>query len=959
MALPVLLLVVCAGWWPEGVGGSLIRVNLTIALSDTTNVTKTVDIDERSLKSFNVTLEEFSNSLVRTDAFGKVKETVVGGRHIPLELAMNNDMDSVVYTFGTVDGGSWSVSNNNFTNITIEDFRDDETLRPVEVTLEWSLPLPALPRPVNVTMRSATLEATIHLHNSTLVSQKVDGHLEKSNWVLLVPYTGIYLRVVNPYTRLLTLAAYFNTEDYFADLELVDTLRNLQHGRVALISSYYDASGRLEASSKAALTSLGSFAAQHLTFRDCWAWAWLVGGSTLAEGLVTNAHGTTSFPHSLDLQLVLPPPPPSSERLCDSWSELWSKRQHFCDAYDGYGDLCSCCTPFTPSTNTTTGVPREELGVVVVASNRPRYLYRLLRQLLTQVGVVVEQVLVSVDGECVETIKLLEVLGLRWLVHAPEGSLSPRISRHVRFALFHALEEVSADKIIVLEEDLILAPDFFSYMQQTAVLLDRDPSLYAVSAYSHFSYAHTAHDPTRLNRVHSLPAYGWMVKRSFLRETLPKWPPVSVTTDWDYWMGCGLVRRGRELVIPEVSRTTHAGLSGTHFSGQLAKRRFSNKPLSHDPNTLVNLTSVDRKVYERELRDLLVRALPLNITNPYNFTFPVHGGVYAACVKMMSSSDIVAFKVLADALQVWNQDLRDHHYGLWRIPFHRAIILIIGIPYSKYSYGYMKDHCPVLKVKKKHYEHMMENYLDQTYHFLEHGNHDYLNILKFSHDQPYPGLDSQKLSTGLCGAAAAGEATSADNILEDQHTYNNVYVEDPHNYASTPIRDVSNYTSTPAGDESHYTSARAEDRSNYTSTPDDAFNYTSALAEDQSNYTSEPVENASNYTSEPVKDASNYTSEPVEDASNYTSEPVEDASNYTSEPVEDASNYTSASVEDRLIYTSTPVDDRPNISKSHLESCSIISVNQLKTSPIILAHLLETRPVIPDLLLKIFSIIPT
>ncbi|KAK7084481.1 Protein O-linked-mannose beta-1,2-N-acetylglucosaminyltransferase 1 [Halocaridina rubra] len=90
------------------------------------------------------------------------------------------------------------------------------------------------------------------------------------------------------------------------------------------------------------------------------------------------------------------------------------------------------------------------------------------------------------------------------------------------------MDLLSMDKFIILEDDLVLAPDFYSYMQQTSVLLDRDPSVYGVSAYSHFSYNHTARDPSRLMRVHSLPAYGWMVKRSFLEEILPMWLPPFV-----------------------------------------------------------------------------------------------------------------------------------------------------------------------------------------------------------------------------------------------------------------------------------------------------------------------------------------------------------------------------------------------------------------------------------------------
>ena len=36
------------------------------------------------------------------------------------------------------------------------------------------------------------------------------------------------------------------------------------------------------------------------------------------------------------------------------------------------------------------------------------------------------------------------------------------LRRHMRFALFQAIESLSTDKFIMLEDDLILAPDFYS-----------------------------------------------------------------------------------------------------------------------------------------------------------------------------------------------------------------------------------------------------------------------------------------------------------------------------------------------------------------------------------------------------------------------------------------------------------------------------------------------------------------
>ena len=61
-------------------------------------------------------------------------------------------------------------------------------------------------------------------------------------------------------------------------------------------------------------------------------------------------------------------------------------------------------------------------------------------------------------------------------------------------------------------------------MQQTSALLDRDPTIYAVSAYNAQAFSHTAHNTSRLYRDDSFPAYGWMVKKAYIEEILPMWP---------------------------------------------------------------------------------------------------------------------------------------------------------------------------------------------------------------------------------------------------------------------------------------------------------------------------------------------------------------------------------------------------------------------------------------------------
>ena len=42
----------------------------------------------------------------------------------------------------------------------------------------------------------------------------------------------------------------------------------------------------------------------------------------------------------------------------------------------------------------------------------------------------------------------------------------------------------SAEYVIILEEDLDVSPDFFSYFSQTIGLLEQDPTVYCVSAWN-------------------------------------------------------------------------------------------------------------------------------------------------------------------------------------------------------------------------------------------------------------------------------------------------------------------------------------------------------------------------------------------------------------------------------------------------------------------------------------------
>ncbi|KAK3890626.1 hypothetical protein Pcinc_005422 [Petrolisthes cinctipes] len=690
------------------------------------------------------------------------------------------------------------------------------TLSHPSLSLSHSHPshLPSLSHPSRSRSLPSRLPSLPSRSPSLNSTSSASSHRSSYINVLVPPVSGCYLRVINRYTGLVTFARHYPTLGHLFDLEVTRDLEVLREGRLALLTSHYDASGQMGNHARLYLSSRGSWAVPFLKFRDAWAWAWVVGEGGVGEALVTNPASIYSFPSPLVLHLTLPPPNPTA-RHCEDWpeGESWQKRRYFCDLYDGYGDLCSCSNPYLVPKHTDFASPstkptwwRERLGFVVVAGNRPRYLYRLLGQLLGQPGVTREQVLVSVDGPREETLMLCQVLQLKHVVHQPEGTqLSPRISRSVRFALYSSLR-LEVDKVVVLEEDLILAPDFHSYMQQTSILLDEEAdSIYAVSAFNHFSSVNTSiitttttttnnndndmttttdnysptttstnttntntnkmttstytnnnttissRDPLQsgLQRATTFPSCGWMTSRAFIIETLPKWPPAIVVrggvglgqgqtreyvgrtgmgTDWDYWMGTDVVREGRELVVPLIPRTAHGGAEGSHSGGSSITRWFSEMPLSQSYHTQLDIDAVRKDAYEETIKRELREGRPLNLSDPYNIHIPMDQGVavWIARVRMIHVEDSAAFRILAQAMSLWCGDARGHHHGLWRLHYHSILVVVVGVPYSRYSSlvggtrGGVLHSTRVLKAALQTPEDQLEDFKFKGHHHLDH-----------------------------------------------------------------------------------------------------------------------------------------------------------------------------------------------------------------------------------------------
>ena len=54
--------------------------------------------------------------------------------------------------------------------------------------------------------------------------------------------------------------------------------------------------------------------------------------------------------------------------------------------------------------------------------------------------------------------------------------------------------------------------------------------------------------------------------------------------DWDMWMRLPEIRRGRECIVPEVSRTYHFGSSGISMNSYLQDIYFKKHAFNTDPD---------------------------------------------------------------------------------------------------------------------------------------------------------------------------------------------------------------------------------------------------------------------------------------------------------------------------------------------------------------------------------------
>jgi len=257
---------------------------------------------------------------------------------------------------------------------------------------------------------------------------------------------------------------------------------------------------------------------------------------------------------------------------------------------------------------------RGAVGVLVIVCKRPQYLTRAMESYLRlQRNPDHFPIVISQDGHDQQMTQLVESTyvdrGLAYHMHhthdpnavqiasrfGPNPSFVGyvRIAQHYGFALGRMFDEFRFQQVIILEEDMEVSPDFFSYFDAMLPLLKRDPKLFCVSAWNDNGYDNLVLNPNDAFRTDFFPGLGWMLHKSLWDEIRHRWPSAF----WDEFMRRPDVRKGRHCIRPDISRTFTFGQEGTSqgqfFGSHLARIKMNDVPVDWSRTDLSYLESAN------------------------------------------------------------------------------------------------------------------------------------------------------------------------------------------------------------------------------------------------------------------------------------------------------------------------------------------------------------------------------
>lgn len=462
-----------------------------------------------------------------------------------------------------------------------------------------------------------------------------------------------------------------------------------------------DGAKKLSYSARDLLNNLGSGYIQNLRFRDVWFFIGQKGmdGFTTME-YISYAGFDGGWPKPIKKSYCVPKRLQGRKIIPDPAFYRYDERREFCKKYDGYPEFCD--PSHVDDKLKTVGVADKELQghkifetpLIVVPGMNHNALVRTLETTLMQPGIRLENVVVMWDEKFPEHGELAQLFGFK------NYSLpsSVNYTKHMGHALQHSMKLFpSADHFIVVEEELLLAPDYLSFLAQCFSTLNSDPTLLGVSAWNFNGFETTSGNREIVYRVEDFPGLGFLVKKQTLDMLVLSWDDCCAKRAWDGWRFRG--DGHYEVMMPDVSRVFRQPYQGAGRESELMIELFL-KPRATSlqlPVPLQDVKSLMEKEYEEYLNKLIEGSATLSASDlkqcvrsiepppdlPHDDKRPVT--VY---YEQTSSLD---FRLLHDVCRCFglvsprNYRPKNLHNGLLRFWYQERCVLLIGsfTPYYK------------------------------------------------------------------------------------------------------------------------------------------------------------------------------------------------------------------------------------------------------------------------------------
>lgn len=430
---------------------------------------------------------------------------------------------------------------------------------------------------------------------------------------------GLNIVVVGNGKEILKTAHFDTYAEDSTNLEIF--LESLYDNVILIVITFDEASQKLATLARNLFFDLGSGLVQNLRHRDAW---YLVGRkgikgfSPIEE--ISYAGPENAYPAPLDRRFCVPQTLKGLKIRPDPLPNMNDKRRDFCSRYDGYGDFCiseNIDKPLKPApiiNKTLEEHPVYSLPIVIVGGISHNSLRMTLETVIMQPGIRPENVYVCLDEKLVEHASLVDLFEFQYV----------RIQSSFNYVeiLHKALEkafspEIIKDKnaVIIIEEDLILSPDFLYFFTQVYNAFTNDLRVGAVSAWNPNSFLQLDGSSSFVYKTDEFPGLGFMLKKNiyefFLKDKLST---CCAERAWNNWvLGTKEEKPDVDVIIPDVSRIFHRpyDLSKSDFS--YLKSLFNRKRKTNliPFPELIDLDSLESfNKYKAFLIDKLKTAIP-------------------------------------------------------------------------------------------------------------------------------------------------------------------------------------------------------------------------------------------------------------------------------------------------------------------------------------------------------------